>query len=417
MFQGLTEKIGVDRVVFALSLARMGDAIGNSLLFVVIPLYVARLPADWFPFSEPVRVGVLISLYGFISAVCEPIIGALIDRFGRRKLMIQLGLLIMAGSLVAFIPVDRYAWLVLLRCAQALGLAITVPATLALMAVVTRTETRGRAMGFYSAMRMLGMALGPLLGGFLEVRYGFTTTFLAGAGCIALAILFVQIWVSDPDPPRDRPGRQTRHDEPGFFNRRIWSAGVVGSAVAMACMSCAFTMMVTLEKQFNGRLHIDPFLFALAFSSLTLSRLIFQVPLGYVFDRCGRKPVILVGLLVLAPATALLGCAGTLWELVVLRIIQGVASAGVAAPAFALAADSARSGSHGRQMSITTVGFSVGMAIGPLLAGILVLYFFALPFVGGAVLCLAGAAVVFRFAPETIHHAGKKCGPEEFLAG
>ena len=35
------EGIGANKAVLALSLGRMGDAIGNSLLFVVIPLYVA----------------------------------------------------------------------------------------------------------------------------------------------------------------------------------------------------------------------------------------------------------------------------------------------------------------------------------------------------------------------------------------
>jgi hypothetical protein len=53
--------------VIALSLARLGDAIGNSLLFVVISLYVARMPAPWFPSSETVRVGILISAYGVFS--------------------------------------------------------------------------------------------------------------------------------------------------------------------------------------------------------------------------------------------------------------------------------------------------------------------------------------------------------------
>jgi MFS family permease len=413
MLQGLVEKIGVNRVVFALSMARLGDAIGNSLLFVVIPLYVARMPAAWFPASETIRVGVLISLFGFLSAVGEPLIGSLIDRIGHRKLMIQLGLLIMTGSLLGYIPVNRYVWLLVLRGVQAIGFSITVPATLALMAVVTHIETRGRAMGFYTTLRMLGMALGPLIGGYTQVHLGFAATFYVGAGCVVLAIVSVQVWVSERDGSTQSGEKTTEGeakadskakgtDEPGFFDKRIWSAGVVGSAVATLTMASAFTIMATLEKQFDTKLHINAFLFSVAFSSLMVSRLLFQIPFGWLSDRWGRKPIIIGGLLLLAPSTALLGWATALWHLIALRILQGMASAGVAAPAFALAADSAREGGQGRQLSITTMGFSVGLGVGPLLAGYLVLYFFQLPFIVGGVLCVLGAWVILRFTPETV---------------
>ena len=59
---GFAERIGVNRVVLALSTARLADALGNSILFVVIPLYVAKLPSKVFSFPEPVLVGLLIAL-------------------------------------------------------------------------------------------------------------------------------------------------------------------------------------------------------------------------------------------------------------------------------------------------------------------------------------------------------------------
>lgn len=408
MLGGLSAKFDIKRDVVALSLARLGDAVGNSLLFVVIPLYVTRMPAPWFPLSETARVGILISVYGLFSAFAEPFSGSLIDRLGHSKRMVQLGLAVMAGTLLAYIPADRYAWLLILRCVQGIGLAITVPAALALMAQFTRARTRGRAMGFYSAMRMLGIALGPLVGGFVQVRFGFTATFLVGAGAMATTILFVQLWVRQPSR------RETREpddggEKPGFFDRRIWSQGIIGSGVAMLAMASAFTMMATLEKQFDQMLKIDAFLFAIAFSSSTFSRLFCQVPLGWLSDRWGRKPLIISGLLLLAPTTALQGWVTELWQLIALRIAFGVGSAAVAAPAFALAADVSNAAGRGRQMSVTTLGFSLGMAVGPLLAGFLVGESFALPFLLAGALCGAAAWVVYRFTPETVRH-GRTAG-------
>lgn len=354
-----------------------------------------------------------INAYGIFSALGEPLSGSLIDRVGHSKLMVQLGLALMAASLLGYIPVTRYAWLLVLRCVQGIGLAITVPAVLALMAMLTRTETRGRAMGFYSAMRMLGIALGPLVGGFVQVRFGFSTTFIVGAGCVAVTILLVEIWVTQPRRSEARqPEATDRASGPGFFDRRIWSQGVVGAGVAMLSMASAFTLIATLEKQFNQILKIDAFLFAIAFSSSTFSRLVFQLPLGWLSDRRGRKPLIIAGLVLLAPTTALQGWVTELWQLVALRILFGIASAAVAAPAFALAADASRAGGRGRQMSIATLGFSLGLAVGPLLAGFLVVYFFALPFLVAAGLCIASAWVVYRFTPETVRH-GETQGDRE----
>jgi MFS family permease len=93
-------------------------------------------------------------------------------------------------------------------------------------------------------------------------------------------------------------------------------------------------------------------------------------------------------------------------QLVGLRLVQGLASAGVAAPGFALAADLARAGGEGRQMSVITVGFSLGLTLGPILAGVLAVVFFELPFIVGGVMALIGAWVVYRYVPETVHRAG-----------
>ena len=129
----LPESLGMNRVVLALSVARLGDAIGNSLLFIVIPLYVAKLPAPWFHVPESVRVGILISLYGIVNSVLQPFMGSLSDRFQRRKIFILAGLFVMALSTFLFIFAGRFVDLLLLRSIQGVGVAVTIPASMALM--------------------------------------------------------------------------------------------------------------------------------------------------------------------------------------------------------------------------------------------------------------------------------------------
>lgn len=105
----------------------------------------------------------------------------------------------------------------------------------------------------------------------------------------------------------------------------------------------------------------------------------------------------MAGLIAMAPATLLQGVAKNTWELALIRAFQGAGSAAVAAPAFALGADLSKSHGRGRQLSVLTVGFGLGVAIGPLLTGFLVLAFFLLPFIFFTAFLLIGAFVVYRY--------------------
>jgi MFS family permease len=395
----IADSIGANRTVMALSVARMGDAIGNSILFIVIPLYVAQMPAPLFPVPESVRIGVLISAYGLLTSVLQPFGGALSDRVGRRKPFVQLGLLLMALSTLGFIVASRFTDLLLLRLFQGFGVALTVPASMALIARGTTRETRGGSMGVYSTLRMSGLAVGPLLGGLLNERLGFDANFVAGAAFVLLGVLLVQLWVRDDVSTEAPNGNAPRFQ---LIDRSLLSPGIIGAAFSTLVMASAFTMMLTLENEFNARLHETALAFAVAFSALTVSRVIFQIPLGRVSDRLGRRPLIVAGLIVMAISTFPMGSVGTTMELVILRIIQGVAAAAIAAPAFAVAADLSSTGGEGRQMSIVTMGFTLGIAIGPLIAGVLSIFFFELPFIVGGLMALFGGWVVYRYVPETV---------------
>jgi len=395
----VSAKIGVNRAVLALSVARLGDAIGNSILFIIIPLYVAKLPAPWFHVHESVRVGILISLYGIVNSLLQPLMGALSDRFRRRKIFILGGLSLMALGTFLFIFASRFVDLLVLRSLQGIGVAVTIPASMALMASATHRESRGGAMGFYTTLRIVGFAAGPLIGGFLHVQYGFNAAFLAGTGFVVMGIIFVQLWVREEQREVAAPVRVRRF---ALFDRAVLSKGIIGLGTATFVMAVVFTMMSTLEVQFNERLDQTAFAFSIAFSALMVTRLLTQIPLGNLSDRIGRKPLIIAGLLLMAPTTALLGEVMTTFQLTGLRLIQGLASAGIAAPSFALAADLAGTGTEGRQMSIVTMSFGLGIAAGPLIAGILAVVSFELPFLIGGVLSLIAAWVVYHFVPETV---------------
>ena len=173
-------------------------------------------------------------------------------------------------------------------------------------------------------------------------------------------------------------------------------------------MATAISMMTALENEFNTRLQQSELAFAFAFSALIISMLLLQIPFGWLADRVGRIPLILTGLLLLGPATALLGFVTTTSELILVRIFQGIGSAACFSPLFALAGDKTRRSAAGAQLSSVTMFFALGLAFGPLFAGFLAGYwFFEAPFLLGGSLCIVGAVLLVTLVRETIGGAKK----------
>jgi MFS family permease len=245
---------------------------------------------------------------------------------------------------------------------------------------------------------MMGFVAGPLLGGFILDRYGFNVAFYVGSGFILLAMLLVQIWVDDVRINF----KNNKRPKIKIIDKELLSPGILSAGVATFLMASAFSMVTTLENEFNSKLGISAFGFGFAFSMLMVGRLLLQVPLGRLSDFIGRKPLIIGGLILMAPATILLGDVASLTQFVLVRLGQGVAAAAIAAPAFAIAADLSVKGGEGRQMSVITTGFGLGIATGPLIAGLLAVIFFDLPFLTIGILNLVGAGVVYYFMPETV---------------
>lgn len=392
--------------VIALSFARMADALGNSLLIIILPLYIAAQPSPLFDLPSELLVGVAISLYGFIFALSQPFWGYASDRLGKRKPFILAGLLLMMGATLGFMFADRYLWIIVLRGLQGVAVAMIIPSVLVLISRATVKRSRGNAMGVYSTFRMVGFATGPLLGGFLVVKFGFNSAFIVGAAFLVVAMILVQLTVKEEVSEAEVPGGGVdppATPSPDEASRFLPSATILGLMVSTIVLACSLSMISALENEFNDRLSQTAIGFGVAFSALTVSRLFVQIPIGRLSDRIGRKVLIIGGLLALAPLTVLFGYVTSTAQLVGLRILQGVATAGVAAPAFALAGDLARKGGEGRDMSFVTMGFGLGMGLGPLIAGGLAGYVgFKVPFyvVGG--FCLVAAAWVWRWAKESI---------------
>lgn len=111
------------------------------------------------------------------------------------------------------------------------------------------------------------------------------------------------------------------------------------------------------------------FLIGVALGAYGLTQAILQIPAGWLSDRYGRKPVIIVGLLLFAAGSFIAASADDIYWIIAGRVIQGAGA--INAAVMALTADLTREEHRTKAMAMIgmTIGvtFSVSMVLSPLL--------------------------------------------------
>jgi len=162
-------------------------------LFMILPVF--SLYAHQLKGFTPMLMGIAIGAYGLTQAFLQIPFGLLSDRIGRKRVII-IGLLIFAaGSVVAAVS-DTIYGVIAGRALQ--GAGAIAAAIMALLADLTRVETRTKAMailgGSIGMSFTLALLLGPILNGIIGVPGIFWLT-----GLLALAGILIVLYVV-PNP-------------------------------------------------------------------------------------------------------------------------------------------------------------------------------------------------------------------------
>lgn len=136
----------------------------------------------------------VFSVYLLTSTISMPLFGRLADLYGRRRVLLGAMALFLGGALVCALARSMPA-LIAARALQGLGAGGVMPVALTVTGDLYAIEERARVQGLFSGVWGLASLVGPLLGAFLTVTFGWRSIFTINLplGLVAAALVATQM--------------------------------------------------------------------------------------------------------------------------------------------------------------------------------------------------------------------------------
>jgi EmrB/QacA subfamily drug resistance transporter len=306
--------------LLTLCISLMVIGIDNTILNVALPTLVRDLDAS------NAQLQWIVDAYTLVFAGFLLTGGSLGDRFGRKHaLSVGIAIFATASAFAAFS--ESALTLSLFRAVMGIGGALIMPATLSILTnIFTEPKERSKAIGIWAGVSGMGIAIGPILGGFLLEHFWWGSVFLVNVPVGILALLLGRAFIpnsKDPATPRlDYVGSLTsivglslllwaiiEVPTEGWADPKVWGAGLGGLAVLAGFAAWELRSehpMLDVTFFANPRFTVASLSITMAFfamsGSLFLMSQLLQSVLGYSALEAGyRMAPIALGMMITAP--------------------------------------------------------------------------------------------------------------------
>jgi MFS family permease len=317
------------------------------------------------------------SLSMIISGLLGILMGGLTDKLGARLVMTVCGVILGLGYYLMAQVTE--IWQLYLYYGVIIGIGMSsvwVP----LMSTVARWFAKRRTL--MSGIVLTGTGIGalvvPPLANWLISTYNWRISFII-IGSAVLIVIVVAAQLLRRDPGQVRQAAYYGNEETvklaasqarglslneAIHTRQFWLIAGMFTCFGI----CLFAIMVHIAPHAIA-IGISPYNAANILAVIGITVIIGRIILGTAADKIGDKKAFIIGFIMMLAGLCLLLPAKELWVFYLYAAIFGLAHGGMGAAESPIVAGIFGLRAHGLILGATSIGFTAGGAIGPLLAG------------------------------------------------
>lgn len=236
------------------------------------------------------QAGLVIGIFTISALLVRPITGVLLDQLGRKRILL-ISFFMYVLAVAGYLAVFSLVLLLLLRLLHGAAFGMVTTGTGTVVADLVPERRRGEALGYYGALSIFAMVIGPFLGLLIARHWSYTAMFVICVG-LSLIALIISLAIRYPQSKKADPSSvvtSLRQWRKMFELRAIpYSVAVIGLAATFGGI-ISFISLYATQLGDVGMAGWYFFVYALA---LVVSRLFS----GRIHDRMGPDLVVYPGL-------------------------------------------------------------------------------------------------------------------------
>lgn len=282
----LAPENGSARLIRTLTLTIFLQWLGATSIIPMLPVYIRHLG------GSDTSAGMVMAAFFAAGVLFQYPIGRLADRVGRRPVLLS-GLLLYAAATFSFLAPINPTIAIGLRALQGTGAGAAAVASLAMISSSVAVERRGRAFASIYGGEIAGMAVGPLVGSVVGIRYMWVMFLASGLLCLGACIPALRITEPQGDVGRREPGTDGRRTPLARIqlHRSTVGALIAGASLGLTTgvYDICWTLLLLARGATGWEIGISWTLFAVPF-------VVVAKPSGWLADHMDRRLLVLAGI-------------------------------------------------------------------------------------------------------------------------
>ena len=352
-------------------------ALQMTSFVLIMPLFARRFN----DFGAGVEaLGISSLAYALTSMLAAPYMGALADRMGRRPLVLS-SLVAYALAFSGYLLASSAQVFIVLRALTGLFTAGLIPAVMGIIADISPQDRRARFIGIVNGGASIGWIAGPLIGGMLYDRLGYVAPFGLAIVVAIITLLAAVLIVPETrpaivipevkmDPVRERRIRTSLLVRMrSYLNNPPYPSPTLAILLAISLVVMFAWAFIEPRMMFYvyDELGWTSAQLGLAMSAYGVAMMFGEVTLGQLSDRLGRKPVLILGLILFSAQFVGLVSFKAFYPITACFILAGLGNALFDPALGAFTLDIAPTNQKGKFAGLKSTAGSLGNVLGPAL--------------------------------------------------